>query len=68
VDQGEIVCAYKPINWFQVEKGTEIGRSFFEGEDVDGKHLLKIQESSELLTKKFGRGQALAYASLSDIG
>jgi hypothetical protein len=67
VDQGEIVCAYKPINWFQVEEGNERGRSFFEGEDVDVKHFSKMQESSVLLTKKFGRGQALAYASLSDI-
>lgn len=67
VDQGEIACAYRPLNWFQVEEGTEIGRSYFEGKDVDVKLLSKMQESKELLINKFGRGQAVAYASLSEI-
>lgn len=67
VDKGEVACAYHPINWYQVEEGTEIGRSFFEGKEVDIILLSKMQESNELLINKFGRGQAIAYASLSEI-
>ncbi|GGM40422.1 hypothetical protein GCM10011351_28200 [Paraliobacillus quinghaiensis] len=67
VDRGDIVCAYNPKNWYQVEEGTEMGRSYFYGKEVDDNLLCKMQESKELLNKKFGRGQAVGYASLSEI-
>lgn len=67
VHHGEICCVYKPISWYKVENGKETGRSFFEGKKVEGKLLTRMQESQDLLINKFGRGQAVAYASLSEI-
>jgi hypothetical protein len=66
VNRGEVVCAYVPTTWYEVEKGTEKGRSFFEGKEVDINFLLRMKESKNLLISKFGRGQAIAYASLDE--
>ncbi|REJ07739.1 hypothetical protein [Halobacillus trueperi] len=67
INNGEVVCGYQPTKWYQIEEGTESGRSFFEGSPIDEGMLNKMQSSNEILKNKFGTGSAIAYAYVSEL-
>lgn len=67
INRGKVVCAFKPIKWNIVEEGTEAGRKYFEGVEITKVVLAKFQYNEEKLMKKFGTGQSVAYAYMSDI-
>ncbi|WP_047154586.1 hypothetical protein [Aneurinibacillus tyrosinisolvens] len=67
INDGKVVCAFRPLEWDVIKEGTETGRKRFNGIEAPNEILLKLQESESYLTKKFGSGQAVAYACLSEI-
>lgn len=64
VDRGRIVCAFKPSKWSVIENGQDKGRKSFEGMEVP---YTVFSNFEEILLSKFGRGNPVAYAYLSEI-
>lgn len=67
INQGKVVCEFQPSKWHIVEEGPEKGRKYFEGSEAPEEMLSKLQRVEEKLLKKFGRGSAVAYISLSEL-
>jgi hypothetical protein len=67
VSCGKVVCAFVPTKWEIIEEGSEKGRKCFEGVEAPHELLLKLQNAEERVLKKFGRGSAVAYISLSEL-
>ena len=68
VSNGKIVCLFVPTLWEIVEtEGKDKGRKRFEGKEGSEKILVSLQESEDKVLKKFGRGSAIAYISLSEL-
>lgn len=67
VSDGKVVCAFQPSKWEIIEEGSEKGRKRFEGTEAPLEILKKLQKAEEKVMKKFGRGSAVAYISLSEL-
>ncbi|MEI4770485.1 hypothetical protein WAX74_12645 [Psychrobacillus sp. FJAT-51614] len=67
ISGGKVVCAFQPSKWEVIEYGTEKGRKRFEGNEVPSEILVKLQKKEEQVLRKFGRGSAVAYISLTEI-
>lgn len=67
MSRGKVVCAFTPTKWSIVEEGTETGRKYFEGTEATTELLTQFQHHEEKLLKKFGTGQSVAYAYMTDI-
>lgn len=67
INRGRVVCAFEPIKWNIVEEGKESGRKNFEGVETTKALLSTFQSKENLLMKKFGTGQSVAYAYMTDI-
>lgn len=67
VSQGKVVCTFVPSKWEIIEEGAEKGRKRFEGVEAPNEVLFKLQKREEKVLKKFGRGSAVAYISLSEL-
>ena len=67
INRGKVICAYEPIKWKIVEEGTEAGRKKFEGVEATTALLATFQYNEDQLMKKFGTGQSVAYAYMTDI-
>ncbi|MDR7079553.1 hypothetical protein J2Y03_004611 [Neobacillus niacini] len=67
INRGKVVCIFQPTNWSIISEGQEKGRKVFDGIEAPNNILLDLQESEELLLKKFGSGSPVAYVSLKEI-
>ncbi|MFC3749206.1 hypothetical protein [Paenibacillus sp. GCM10012306] len=67
IDQGKVVCVFEPTSWEVVEEGEYKGKLKFEGTDAGHEIFNKLQLAQGQLLKKFGRGNPVAYISLSEI-
>ncbi|MEK4538096.1 hypothetical protein NST21_22575 [Peribacillus sp. FSL K6-1552] len=67
INRGKVICAFEPIRWKTVEVGSNAGRKNFEGVEATTALLSTFQHNEDLLMKKFGRGQSVAYAYMTDI-
>lgn len=67
INRGKVVCAYEPNKWLIVEEGTDAGRKRFNGKEVTSELLKTFQDNEEILLKKFGSGQAVAYSYMNAI-
>jgi len=66
-ERGKVVCVFQPDIWSTIEKGKDKGRKCFEGKEAPSDILSKLQKSEQLLIRKFGSGNPVAYALLSEI-
>ena len=67
ISGGKVVCAFQPSKWEIIEEGSEKGRKRFEGTEAPLEILKKLQKVEEKVLKKFGRGSAVAYITLTEI-
>lgn len=66
-NRGKIVCVFQPTRWGVIEEGQERGRKYFEGKEASEDLLSKLQCAEGNLFRKFGSGNPVAYAFISDI-
>lgn len=67
VKNREIICAYQPTSWGRINEGADQGRKYFEGVDAPNEVFAQLKRYEEELLKKFGSGNPVAYASLSEL-
>lgn len=66
-NRGKVACVFQPTRWGVIEEGEEKGRKYFEGLEASVELLSKLQNAEKNLLGKFGSGNPVAYAFISDI-
>lgn len=66
-NKGKLECVFQPTKWDVVEEGEDKGRLFFEGVEAPLELLRKFQCYEDILFQKFGSGNPVAYATISEL-